>query len=508
MSSSAASSVTVDVNVPVCKCNLPAQQRMVSKEGSQYRGRLVWLCSRGTRQQGGCGFFQANDDPQPSASAQKVVHNTHLVPTPPPQSRGDVATSASPHASSISDVEDGTHSASRGRKRSADDAGLDIAPVADSPTKRAATTSVVETNHTTGVEQTSFGALGAVVIMDTPAPPPSLSVLPQQQASSQQQQAPSSSTPALQVMCRCNIPANLLKSRKQNENFGRSFYSCSKPMNQRCNFFKWESDAINEAASDKFPAQERHVVRHDALAKQTCADDPIGNVMGRDVRALQEFIELAKQRRFTCIMGSPFDVMYAHRELRLVKGPYNQEDFWLVVRPMSQSSAPGPNGVWLHVHGVRPDDEGWVIAGQAHFIAFETPTEYLICSRRALWAYLDKKVLREMVSSPEQADHKCYKEGPLNEVITWVSLDALASWKDESVGVRSVILDRWPRRNMTSETATTMKNAEVLPPPTTTSASASVVPVPEVTPAVVPELPVAPSATDGKGDLEPSSSST
>lgn len=464
----APAAVQIDVSIPFCGCGTRAEKRLVNKADSKYRGRVVWLCARGPKQQGGCGFFKPEDDPQPSAAAQQPLVNSHIAAAPPA------------HVSVQND-----------RKRSADMAGLPDYTSSNSSAKRAATeatttpqsgdsvgfnapTQTVTLQSATAASASYFGggtcisctitssahtdyhnaymfASNSVVLPPTASPAPSNAA-----ASSSSSGATSTSaattSPAHSVVCKCGAPAALLQSRKQNENFGKKFYSCSKPMNERCKFFKWEHEVAATNAADQFPPQDRQVVRHDALAKQPTHDDPIGNVLLRDRQALDEFINLAKERRFTCMLASPFDLMYAHREVRLVKGPYNQEDFWLMVRPLSSGPAPAPKGVWLQVHGVRPDDDGYIISGQSHFVALQTDKEFLICSRRALWAYIDKHVLRETVTTPEQADHRYYKPGPLNEAITWISLDALTSWKDETIGIRSVVVDRWPRAGATSIT--------------------------------------------------------
>lgn len=461
-----ASTVNVDIGTPFCACGLPAQKKLVTKPDSKYRGSQVWLCSKGTKQQGGCGFFKANDDPQPSAAATQVVANSHVVPRH--SVHQNMPTTAS-HSATVDMVP-------AQRKRSADDAGLDsvapeakrvaaandfgaVAVVASTDPSTYGTNSVqhdamsgIDFGVSSSSASSDFGA--PATVRSTPAPSSSyITTRDLQQGASNtadfgvQTTSHVSSIPANQsIMCKCGLPANLLTSRKQNENMGRKFYSCAKPIAERCRFFKWEDEAAKEVASNQFPPHDRQVVRHDALSKQMSADDAVGNVMGRDMSALNEYVGMAKARGFTCFLASPFDYLYSHRELRLVKGAYNQEDFWVVVRPASAGVAPGENGLWLQIHGVRPDDEGYIISGQSHFIAFQTATEYIICSRRALWAYVDRHVVREHVPSADLADHKYYKEGPLNEAVTWVSVDALKAWRDYTIGIPAVIVDTWPRQ--------------------------------------------------------------
>ncbi|KAK9887698.1 hypothetical protein WA026_000019 [Henosepilachna vigintioctopunctata] len=47
------------------------------------------------------------------------------------------------------------------------------------------------------------------------------------------------------VNCRCSQPAKLMTVMKNNENHGRKFYGCSKPMSEGCGFFQW-ADQVEE----------------------------------------------------------------------------------------------------------------------------------------------------------------------------------------------------------------------------------------------------------------------
>lgn len=44
------------------------------------------------------------------------------------------------------------------------------------------------------------------------------------------------------IQCNCNQAATLRTVSKEGPNKGRQFYSCSKPMGQNCNFFKWADE--------------------------------------------------------------------------------------------------------------------------------------------------------------------------------------------------------------------------------------------------------------------------
>ncbi|PSN32683.1 DNA topoisomerase 3-alpha [Blattella germanica] len=52
------------------------------------------------------------------------------------------------------------------------------------------------------------------------------------------------------VNCSCGVPAKRLTVHKDGPNKGRLFYTCSKPQNGRCNFFKWADDVVHDGSGN------------------------------------------------------------------------------------------------------------------------------------------------------------------------------------------------------------------------------------------------------------------
>lgn len=48
-----------------------------------------------------------------------------------------------------------------------------------------------------------------------------------------------------EIRCNCQLQAQLRTVQKDGPNKGRQFYSCSKPIGEGCNFFKWADDVSN-----------------------------------------------------------------------------------------------------------------------------------------------------------------------------------------------------------------------------------------------------------------------
>jgi len=154
----------VDVSIPMCGCGKPAQKRVVMKEGSQWRGRAVWFCPTGRKENGGCGFFHPDDAAQPSMAAQQAIANTHVAPVNP-----SAAAAATVHLPSTGATN--ATNLNPGRKRSPDEAGLEDFSSTPADKRR----HVSGDTESAAVVSMDFGARSHVVVpaAAAPVPPPS-----------------------------------------------------------------------------------------------------------------------------------------------------------------------------------------------------------------------------------------------------------------------------------------------------------------------------------------------
>lgn len=419
---------TVNLSRVSCNCGQHAKKVVVSKEGSKFYGKAIWICAKGHPDKGGCGFFQEVLPDEVNKFAQTVVANSNSVPVFKTQ-----------HTNTVR--------ASEGLKFEQEPAKVSPpAPFGGS---------AIEFDGDEAPPPSSFQSSA-----NRPSNPSSTSSIPPSHA------VGGSTTPpeGLVINCNCENAAQRCVTKRVGPNHNRVFYACRSPQSARCKFFKWEDEYLAELEAAKMsrldgpapsvdqgdpnrPPVSRRVVQHDALLRQFAAPDkdPITSCLTRNTSALAEFASIAKTRGYSCILQSEWDIISNYREIRLTKGPYNMEDFYLLIRPISSSPAPRAHGVWLQYHGTTPDDDGFVRKGSAQFIAFQLADRFIICNRRALWAYLDTQVVKEYVTDSTLAEKCLYRPMQHNEAITWVSVDDLEKFRLPAAKIDKVIIDVWYR---------------------------------------------------------------
>ncbi|GJQ51584.1 MAG: hypothetical protein HKUEN02_04310 [Anaerolineaceae bacterium] len=91
--------------------------------------------------------------------------------------------------------------------------------------------------------------------------------------------------------------------------------------------------------------------------------------------------------------------------------------------------------LWIELHGVRKDDQGWLYAGRADLIAFELAESFRIVDRLELIALVERLVNFEArVSVSHDALYKIYSRASRPDLLTMIRSDDLlqlrcAEWK-------------------------------------------------------------------------------
>jgi hypothetical protein len=76
--------------------------------------------------------------------------------------------------------------------------------------------------------------------------------------------------------------------------------------------------------------------------------------------------------------------------------------------------------VWVEIHGVRKDDQGWLY-GNADLIAFEMTTSFRLVRRADLAALIGKLVdFNVMVEAPKDALYKLYSRAGRHDVLAMI----------------------------------------------------------------------------------------
>ena len=287
------------------------------------------------------------------------------------------------------------------------------------------------------------------------------------------------------VNCRCGAPATKHKSSKQNENFGKFYYTCGLKSSDptKCTYWKWEDEALASLNDPRGPKTreymryekvycgERKRLDLDALAcpvvQHTSPGQRIEPMPVLDTNAkkrspeihrkdilVEVIAQMAERNGSQVRLADSYLEIYYHRDLHIVKGPYHEEmDAWVLVRP-AQKINPSDTQVqydkcWLQLHGITPNDQGWIIRGDSNFIAFEEKDCITFVNRKALWKYIDTRIPKdEYVTEPSLALGKKIRmdgfSGSWHEVKSLVSLETLREYNATITKEEKLIGDCWP----------------------------------------------------------------
>lgn len=269
------------------------------------------------------------------------------------------------------------------------------------------------------------------------------SAAPLQAASSSSASAPPD---AGEVKCKCGIAARMQETKKEGPNKGRFFFACARGFRdpQECKFFMWKDEAERRAKQkDEFPPQSR---REYSLSKVYTKNPEEPTHIGTDEcsergeLAEKAFIAVAEAFGWQTQRASQYENLYQHRDVRIWKGKCaRQGDFWVDIKSAKKLRRSDPDvqfdRLWIEVHGVRPNDPGWVIGGESALIAFETALGFQLVRRRALWEWIEAKIPKQptLVTRPEEAvAGACYKrESRPHELSTIVTFAELKEFEAE-----------------------------------------------------------------------------
>ena len=79
--------------------------------------------------------------------------------------------------------------------------------------------------------------------------------------------------------------------------------------------------------------------------------------------------------------------------------------------------------IWIELHGVRPYDEGWLYAGIADLLAFETHQSYVIVKRDDLILKVDDVVDKDsMVTKSSECKYKVYSRPGRPDLLSFINI--------------------------------------------------------------------------------------
>ena len=152
--------------------------------------------------------------------------------------------------------------------------------------------------------------------------------------------------------------------------------------------------------------------------------------------AQQLFKRLAKAKGWKVSPASRDEDINEHWDFFLEKGDKSTR---IDVKSMKRIKRSDPHlqdeYTWMEIHGVRPNDNGWLYGGKADHLAFETKTGFIIVKRKDVLELLERIVdFKIQVSSPDQAKYRVYQRSGRPDKITLIETEKLmelthAFWK-------------------------------------------------------------------------------
>ena len=98
-----------------------------------------------------------------------------------------------------------------------------------------------------------------------------------------------------------------------------------------------------------------------------------------------------------------------------------------------QDSEPQDNWQWVELHGVNPNDQGWLFGRKADWIAFETYKSFIIVDKQKLIKFIRESIdTTSLVLSPGEAKYRVYSRNNRFDAITLVETEKLNQIAEET----------------------------------------------------------------------------
>lgn len=138
-------------------------------------------------------------------------------------------------------------------------------------------------------------------------------------------------------------------------------------------------------------------------------------------QAESRFETAAARMGFKVIDARPNQDMYEHWDYLIIKaGKQHRVEVKSMKRVDSMDPYEQSEWIWIELHGVRENDEGWLYGGKADLIAFEQSDHFIVVRRPALKNLVERLVINKEVTRSSQAEYAIYSRPGRSDKITMI----------------------------------------------------------------------------------------
>jgi hypothetical protein len=98
-----------------------------------------------------------------------------------------------------------------------------------------------------------------------------------------------------------------------------------------------------------------------------------------------------------------------------------------------EDSEPQDNWQWVELHGVNPNDQGWLFGRNTDWIAFETNKSFILVDKQKLIKLVKESIdTTSLVLSPGEAKYRVYSRKNRFDAITLIETEKLNQIAEET----------------------------------------------------------------------------
>lgn len=151
-------------------------------------------------------------------------------------------------------------------------------------------------------------------------------------------------------------------------------------------------------------------------------------------KAENTFEALAQRKEWKTRHATQREDMLQHWDIEIEKGRLNLKvDVKAMKRQSRSDSRVQSEWTWIELRGVNEGNKGWLYGGEAHLIAFQRESDFVLVSREDVIDTVERLVDPSLpkVSSAREAKYRVYNRPGRHDLITMIQMTDLLpyAWK-------------------------------------------------------------------------------